>query len=151
MCIRDSRKLLIPAGNSIMDGLNEGLGDSFKNVQRNVSGMADKLASGFNLNLPKVTAEYAVSSAGLNAGEQLAVSQLNSIRSNIQRQLDNQPKSSETNSLLMQAMAAVEALGNQEAVFNINGSEFARVTARDNQAAQNGLTTLQTILRGGTL
>lgn len=26
------RKLLIPAGNSIMDGLNEGLGDSFKNV-----------------------------------------------------------------------------------------------------------------------
>ncbi|MDS1014359.1 tape measure protein [Lactococcus lactis] len=140
------RKLLIPAGNSIMDGLNEGLGDSFKNVQRNVSGMADKLASGFNLNLPKVTAEYAVSSAGLNAGEQLAVSQLNSIRSNIQRQLDNQPKSSETNSLLMQAMAAVEALGNQEAVFNINGSEFARVTAKDNQAAQNGLTTLQTIL-----
>lgn len=145
------RKLLIPAGNSIMDGLNEGLGDSFKNVQRNVSGMADKLASGFNLNLPKVTAEYAVSSAGLNAGEQLAVSQLNSIRSNIQRQIDNQPKSSETNSLLMQAMAAVEALGNQEAVFNINGSEFARVTAKDNQAAQNGLTTLQTILRGGTL
>lgn len=145
------RKLLIPAGNSIMDGLNEGLGDSFKNVQRNVSGMADKLASGFNLNLPKVTAEYAVSSAGLYAGEQLAVSQLNSIRSNIQRQLDNQPKSSETNSLLMQAMAAVEALGNQEAVFNINGSEFARVTAKDNQAAQNGLTTLQTILRGGTL
>lgn len=145
------RKLLIPAGNSIMDGLNEGLGDSFKNVQRNVSGMADKLASGFNLNLPKVTAEYAVGSAGLNAGEQLAVSQLNSIRSNIQRQLDNQPKSSETNSLLMQAMAAVEALGNQEAVFNINGSEFARVTAKDNQAAQNGLTTLQTILRGGTL
>ena len=113
--------------------------------------MADKLASGFNLNLPKVTAEYAVSSAGLNAGEQLAVSQLNSIRSNIQRQLDNQPKSSETNSLLMQAMAAVEALGNQEAVFNINGSEFARVTAKDNQAAQNGLTTLQTILGGGTL
>lgn len=145
------RKLLIPAGNSIMDGLNEGLGDSFKNVQRNVSGMADKLASGFNLNLPKVTAEYAVSSAGLNAGEQLAVSQLNSISSNIQRQLDNQPKSSETNSLLMQAMAALEALGNQEAVFNINGSEFARVTAKDNQAAQNGLTTLQTILRGGTL
>lgn len=145
------RKLLIPAGNSIMDGLNEGLGNSFKNVQRNVSGMADKLASGFNLNLPKVTAEYAVSSAGLNAGEQLAVSQLNSIRSNIQRQLDNQPKSSETNSLLMQAMAAVEALGNQEAVFNINGSEFARVTAKDNQAAQNGLTTLQTILGGGTL
>jgi len=51
----------------------------------------------------------------------------------------------------MQAMAAVEALGNQEAVFNINGSEFARVTAKDNQAAQNGLTTLQTILGGGTL
>ncbi|WP_353727231.1 tape measure protein [Lactococcus lactis] len=144
------RKLLIPAGNSIMDGLNEGLGDSFKNVQRNVSGMADKLASGFNLNLPKVTAEYAVSSAGLNAGEQLAVSHLNSIRSNIQRQLDNQPSQSESSNIVSQALSAVKSLGDHETVLVINDKELARTTAKANQDAQNNLAKIQTILWGGT-
>ncbi len=144
------RKLLIPAGNSIMDGLNEGLGDSFKNVQRNVSGMADKLASGFNLNLPKVTAEYAVSSAGLNAGEQLAVSQLNSIRSNIQRQLDNQPSQSESNNIVSQALSAVKSLSEQDTVLVINDRELARVTAKANQEAQNNLNKTQNLLRGRT-
>ncbi|MGF2083870.1 tape measure protein [Lactococcus lactis] len=144
------RKLLIPAGNSIMNGLNEGLGDSFKNVQRNVSGMADKLASGFNLNLPKVTAEYAVSSAGLNAGEQLAVSQLNSIRSNIQRQLDNQPNQSESNNIVSQALSAVKSLSEQDTVLVINDRELARVTAKANQEAQNNLNKTQNLLRGRT-
>ncbi|KSU03265.1 tape measure protein [Lactococcus lactis] len=142
------RKLLIPAGNSIMDGLNEGLGDSFKNVQRNVSGMADKLGSGFNLNLPKVTAEYAVSSAGLNAGEQLAVSQLNSIRSNIQRQLDSQPSQSESNNIVSQALSAVKSLSEQDTVLVINDRELARVTAKANQEAQNNLNKTQNLLRG---
>lgn len=144
------RKLLIPAGNSIMDGLNEGLGDSFKNAQRNVSGMADKLASGFNLNLPKVTAEYAVSSAGLNAGEQLAVSQLNSIRSNIQRQLDNQPSQSESSNIVSQALSAVKSLGEHETVLVVNDRELARVTAKANQEAQNNLNKTQNLLRGRT-
>ncbi|MDG4963005.1 tape measure protein [Lactococcus lactis] len=144
------RKLLIPAGNSIMDGLNEGLGDSFKNVQRNVSGMADKLASGFNLNLPKVTAEYAVSSAGLNAGEQLAVSQLNSIRSNIQRQLDNQPSQSESSNIVSQALSAVKSLGEHETVLVVNDRELARVMAKANQEAQNNLNKTQNLLRGRT-
>ncbi|MCU5754154.1 tape measure protein [Lactococcus lactis] len=144
------RKLLIPAGNSIMDGLNEGLGDSFKNVQRNVSGMADKLASGFNLNLPKVTAEYAVSSSGLNAGEQLAVSQLNSIRSNIQRQLDNQSSQSESNNIVSQALSAVKSLSEQDTVLVINDRELARVTAKANQEAQNNLNKTQNLLRGRT-
>lgn len=144
------RKLLIPAGNSIMDGLNEGLGDSFKNVQRNVSGMADKLASGFNLNLPKVTAEYAVSSAGLNAGEQLAVSQLNSIRSNIQRQLDNQASQSESSNIVSQALSAVKSLGEHETVLVVNDRELARVTAKANQEAQNNLNKTQNLLRGRT-
>ncbi|MFM2785503.1 hypothetical protein NGL45_12930, partial [Lactococcus lactis] len=115
-----------------------------------VSGMADKLASGFNLNLPKVTAEYAVSSAGLNAGEQLAVSQLNSIRSNIQRQLDNQPSQSESNNILSQALSAVKSLGEHETVLVINDKELARTTAKANQEAQNNLAKIQTILWGGT-
>lgn len=38
------KKLLIPAGNAIMFGLNSGLQESFKNVQSTVSGMAEKLS-----------------------------------------------------------------------------------------------------------
>lgn len=42
--IRDDRKLLIPAGKAIMEGLNRGLADSFKTVQSNVSKMANQIA-----------------------------------------------------------------------------------------------------------
>lgn len=44
------RKLLIPAGNSIMDGLNSGLASGFKDVQDNVSNMANKLDTSFDIN-----------------------------------------------------------------------------------------------------
>lgn len=59
------RKLLIPAGNSIMEGLNEGLDKSFGDVKRNVSSMANRLSNSFDLgfdefNLPNVSAEYAL-------------------------------------------------------------------------------------------
>ncbi|MBS0957178.1 tape measure protein [Leuconostoc pseudomesenteroides] len=37
------RKLLIPAGNAIMNGLNAGLVENFKTVQKNVSGMAGSI------------------------------------------------------------------------------------------------------------
>lgn len=49
--IEYDRKLLIPAGNAIMGGLDESLQNSFKHVQRTVSGMADKLQSGFDLGI----------------------------------------------------------------------------------------------------
>ncbi|AEJ31422.1 tape measure protein [Leuconostoc sp. C2] len=41
--IQYDRKLLIPAGNAIMGGLNAGLVDNFKTVQKNVSGMAGSI------------------------------------------------------------------------------------------------------------
>ena len=41
-------KLLIPAGNAMMNGLNSGLMNSFSTVQHNVSGMADKLSESIN-------------------------------------------------------------------------------------------------------
>ena len=41
--IQYDRKLLIPAGNAIMTGLNSGLVDNFKTVQKNVSGMAGSI------------------------------------------------------------------------------------------------------------
>lgn len=46
--IEYDRKLLIPAGEAIMGGLNEGLADRFKDVQQTVSGMAAGLASQFD-------------------------------------------------------------------------------------------------------
>lgn len=45
------RKLLIPAGNAIMQGFNEGLNTQFKNVQSNVLGMAGTLSNAFNPDL----------------------------------------------------------------------------------------------------
>lgn len=42
------RKLLIPAGQAIMSGLNEGLTAEFSNVQSNVSTMADRIQSAVN-------------------------------------------------------------------------------------------------------
>ncbi|MFL2042989.1 phage tail protein [Weissella hellenica] len=41
--IQYDRKLLIPAGNAIMTGLNAGLVDNFKTVKKNVSGMAGSI------------------------------------------------------------------------------------------------------------
>jgi len=46
--IRVDRKLLIPAGNAIMNGLNSGLTGGFRNVQSNVSGMGDMIANAIN-------------------------------------------------------------------------------------------------------
>ena len=46
--IEYDRGLLIPHGNAIMDGLNEGLVAGFARVMANVQGMAGQLSSGFN-------------------------------------------------------------------------------------------------------
>lgn len=46
--IRKDRKLLIPAGNAIMNGLNSGLTRGFRDVQSNVSGMGDMIANAIN-------------------------------------------------------------------------------------------------------
>lgn len=61
-------RLLIPAGNAIMGGLDESLQNSFKNVQRNIRSMADRLKIGFEMGadsnfsraLPVTTAEQAL-------------------------------------------------------------------------------------------
>lgn len=40
-------RLLVPAGNAIMSGLNGGLNNGFKDVQSNVAGMASKISGSF--------------------------------------------------------------------------------------------------------
>lgn len=47
--IEYDRKLLIPHGNAIMSGLNNSLIDRFKDVKKNVSGMADSMRDSFNV------------------------------------------------------------------------------------------------------
>ncbi|MFL2118552.1 tape measure protein [Marinilactibacillus psychrotolerans] len=61
-------RLLIPAGNAIMGGLDESLKDRFNSVQRNIRSMADRLKVGFEMGaesnfsraLPVTTAEQAL-------------------------------------------------------------------------------------------
>lgn len=59
------RKLLIPAGNAIMGGLNEGLSNGFTGVMSNVSNMAGNIA-----NAVSGSADYRINavSSGLNIG-----------------------------------------------------------------------------------
>lgn len=59
------RKLLIPAGNAIMGGLNDGLSNGFTNVMSNVSNMAGNIA-----NAVSGSADYRINavSSGLNIG-----------------------------------------------------------------------------------
>lgn len=47
-------KLLIPAGNAIMNGLNAGLTDKFSNVQKNVSSMAQAIADSAAVTMPAI-------------------------------------------------------------------------------------------------
>nr|DAZ16261.1 MAG TPA: tail tape measure protein [Caudoviricetes sp.] len=47
--IEYDRKLLIPAGNAIMNGLNNGLQDRFKDVKSTISSMANEMQDSFNV------------------------------------------------------------------------------------------------------
>lgn len=60
-------KLLIPAGNAIMNGLNSGLTDKFSNVQKNVSSMAQAIADSAAVTMPAVnTSPFDASLQSLN-------------------------------------------------------------------------------------
>ncbi|WP_423493078.1 phage tail protein [Lacticaseibacillus paracasei] len=60
-------KLLIPAGNAIMNGLNAGLNDKFSNVQKNVSSMAQAIADSAAVTMPAVnTSPFDASLQSLN-------------------------------------------------------------------------------------
>ena len=48
------RKLLIPAGRAIMEGLNSGLTEQFANVKSNVSTMAEMIANATTVTIPEI-------------------------------------------------------------------------------------------------
>ena len=60
-------KLLIPAGNAIMNGLNAGLTDKFSDVQKNVSSMAQAIVDSAAVTMPAVnTSPFDASLQSLN-------------------------------------------------------------------------------------
>ena len=48
------RKLLIPAGRAIMEGLNSGLTEQFANVKSNVSTMAEMISNAATVTIPEI-------------------------------------------------------------------------------------------------
>ena len=61
-------KLLIPAGQAIMQGLNNGLVNGFANVQSNVSSMAERIANAATVTVPEIdTNNFSRSLTALNS------------------------------------------------------------------------------------
>ncbi|WP_204123114.1 tape measure protein [Lacticaseibacillus mingshuiensis] len=112
------KKLLIPAGNAIMNGLNAGLSDRFKIVRKNVSGMAGALADSFN--------PHALSTAlaGING-------QLNSgLNASVAQDLDL------SNHMTIEVPVLVD------------GKQVAKATAKPMMAEQQRLTKMTNRLNG---
>lgn len=62
------RKLLIPAGKAIMEGLNNGLITEFANVQANVTTMAERIANSATVTVPEIdTNNFSRSLTALNS------------------------------------------------------------------------------------
>lgn len=93
--IEYDRKLLIPAGNAIMQSLDKGLQDRFKDVKKNVGGMADEISdvfSGddFDLNssssmTKNLEAQLAMPSAQFEAHENKTVSEIAILRASMEK------------------------------------------------------------------
>lgn len=60
------RKLLIPAGNAIIGGLNKSMINSFKDVKANVLSMAGEIYDGFNFNVKPINLSPDISSLDKN-------------------------------------------------------------------------------------
>ncbi|CRH85742.1 Phage-related protein [Chlamydia trachomatis] len=93
--IEYDRKLLIPAGNAIMKGLDQGLQDQFKDVKQTVGGVADEISdvfSGDGLDLnssasvtKSLEAQLAMPSAQFEAHESKTVSEIAILRASMEK------------------------------------------------------------------
>ena len=93
--IEYDRKLLIPAGNAIMQSLDKGLQDRFKDVKKNVGGMADEISdvfSGDDFGLgssasvtKNLEAQLAMPSAQFEAHENKTVSEIAILRASMEK------------------------------------------------------------------
>lgn len=93
--IEYDRKLLIPAGNAIMQSLDKGLQDRFKDVKKNVGGMADEISdvfSGDDFGLgssasvtKNLEAQLAIPSTQFEAHENKTVSEIAILRASMEK------------------------------------------------------------------
>ncbi|WP_273932849.1 phage tail protein [Lacticaseibacillus paracasei] len=117
-------KLLIPAGNAIMNGLNAGLTDKFSNVQKNVSSMAQAIADSAAVTMP------AIDDSSLN-------SSLQSLNNGVQGA--NLASNLDVNYTRKQTI---------EVPLYIDGREVARATANPMQTELNRLTKVSNYRKG---
>lgn len=93
--IEYDRKLLIPAGNAIMEGLDQGLQEQFKDVKQTVGGMVDEISDVFSgddmdlnssVSLTKILeAQLAMPSTQFEARESKTVSEIANLRASMER------------------------------------------------------------------
>ncbi|MDG8971288.1 PblA [Streptococcus pneumoniae] len=93
--IEYDRKLLIPAGNAIMQGLDRGLQDRFKNVKKSVSGMAGEISNAFSNDdfglsgtptiAKNIEASLAMPSAQIEAKDSQTVSEIAILRASMEK------------------------------------------------------------------
>ena len=93
--IEYDRKLLIPAGNAIMQGLGRGLQDRFKGVKKSVSGMAGEISNAFSNDdfglsgtptiAKNIEASLAMPSAQIEAKDSQTVSEIAILRASMEK------------------------------------------------------------------
>lgn len=93
--IEYDRKLLIPAGNAIMQGLDRGLQDRFKDVKKSVSGMAGEISNTFSNDdfglsgtptiAKNIEASLAMPSAQIEAKDSQTVSEIAILRASMEK------------------------------------------------------------------
>ncbi|HET1941023.1 TPA: PblA [Streptococcus pneumoniae] len=93
--IEYDRKLLIPAGNAIIQGLDRGLQDRFKDVKKSVSGMAGEISNAFSNDdfglsgtptiAKNIEASLAMPSAQIEAKDSQTVSEIAILRASMEK------------------------------------------------------------------
>lgn len=93
--IEYDRKLLIPVGNAIMQGLDRGLQDRFKDVKKSVSGMAGEISNAFSNDdfglsgtptiAKNIEASLAMPSAQIEAKDSQTVSEIAILRASMEK------------------------------------------------------------------
>lgn len=114
------RKLLIPAGNAIMNGLNSGLVDNFKTVQKNVKNMGSAISDSMNSQF-----------------------QLTDVFGSINTSLNNSSLNG-----VMEHELNVANNWTVEVPVNLDGREVARVTAKPMQNELNRMETQNNRIHG---
>ena len=137
--IEYDRKLLIPAGNAIMDSLNKGLTDKFKAVKDTVSSIAGTLSDNMmvglevginkNSNIPKLALQGVMSDIALPSvtAESVLSSRVSGIGSS--NSVTNNYYQTQSNNAVLEAL---DKVANRPIVTNIDvdGTNIARATSR---------------------